>query len=413
MEGSSAEFSKFLSNAEEKVNGKTLLKQTVFVYEWSIENFGDFLERKYEIPSPIFCTNLKDATEWKLVLFQRSKYPGGSYIFLSLVKVSDDINSIGVKYAVSIVSSKITELMLAKEKIFRHRLDFDECELMTHSEVNKNRLLKDNALTIRCEMDILFVETLHSETKEQFSHLQMGQPVSNKDFSNQDLPNMNSSFDQSKIINKFEDSYNILDKESEEFENSSEVQSPLKNEDSINSLLDDFESLYKNKSFSDVILICNGIPIAAHRAVLSTRSVYFKQLCGEKSNSGKIIISDVKSSVMEEVLYYIYTGKVRHFEVPFALDIYSASKKFKLSKLEGLFFDFLKSNITVTNVTEMLQVCEDFNLLDLKYACLKFVNSNNSEVVRSEKWNWLIKNNPHIAGEVLLTIASFQKTNIL
>lgn len=414
MEGSSAIYSKSLSNPVESVKGRTQLIQTVFVYEWSIENFGDFSERKYDIPSPIFCTNLKDGTEWKLVLFQKYKYPKGPYFVISLVKVSDDINPIGVKYAISIVSSKVTELMQAKEKCFRHRFDFDECELISHSELTKNRLLKDNTLTIRCEMDIMLVDTFHSEAKKIFSYLEMGQLISDpKEFSTQDLPNMNCSFNESKIINKLNDSYNILDKERDEFENSPKEKYTLKNEDSINSLLNDLESLYKSKSFSDITLICSGIPIAAHRAVLSTRSVYFKQLCAEKSNSGKVTISDVNSSVMEEVLYYMYTGKLQHLSVPLALDIYSASRKFKLFKLEELLFDFLKSNITVTNVTEMLQVCEDLVLLDLKYACLKFVNSNNSEVVQSEKWNWLIANNPHIAGEVLLTIASFQKTNIL
>ncbi|KAG8175672.1 hypothetical protein JTE90_017393 [Oedothorax gibbosus] len=437
MEKSSAKYSKIVQTVSQEVfHGTSQLKNTMFVYEWTIENFEPFLDRKYEISSPIFCTNPKDGTEWKLVVFQKHKYPKGPYMVVNLVKVSNDLNAVGVKYSISIVSLNNVQLMQKKEKNFRHRGDFDECEVICLSAISKKELLMDHTLTVRCEMDILYVEVPLPDNSTQLCSSSETCANNKQDFSG---PNMNSN--ASKVINKFSHPYNILGEESYESVTSPKKQSSVNDStekqssvnecnepmcfdnernstriDSVNDLLAEYESLYKKKLFCDVTLVCAGTPVSAHKAILSSRSDYFKNICDENANSsGDITIKDVTSLVMEAVLYYMYTGKaVRRLKVDFAMDLYPASKKFQLPKLQGFLFDFLKSSITVKNVTEMLQASEkNSNLVDLKYACLKFVNSNKSEVVKGEKWDWLMENNPHIAGEVLLTMASFQKRNIL
>ncbi|GFT57121.1 TD and POZ domain-containing protein 3 [Nephila pilipes] len=394
----------------------TQLKNVIFSYEWNIGNFSAYLDRKYEIISPSFSFEPKSETKWKLVLFPKQSYPKGTELSVKLVKMSNDDKVHGVKYKVSVVSKQgLSNEMQWREKVFRNSYDFAEDTVISQSDLKIRKLMKKGTLTIRCEMDVIFTEN-ENECKLEDS------PSSNQSMNNinvnyfssnisPELPIKNYAVNETKIKNYDSRFYNV-----EELNCSNimlEKHSCIIGDD-LSGLSDDLKGLYLSKSLADIIILSDGTHMYAHKAILSARSEYFKLLCsGRGLINNSIEIPDVKSAVMEAILYYLYTGKIRQLTSDFALDILSAAQKLCLYELQQIICNFIKTNITVENVTEILQLSDEQNLDDLKNVCIKFVNSHHATVFRSEKWQIMIRSNPHIAKLVSLSVPSFQNHNQL
>ena len=81
--------------------------------------------------------------------------------------------------------------------------------------------------------------------------------------------------------------------------------------DNSNSLLIDFEKLFNNPSFSDILFIIgeNERQFKAHSLILKTRCLRFQS---ENIMDTPMYKQHWRSDVFENVLKYIYTGKVNY-----------------------------------------------------------------------------------------------------
>ncbi|GIY33332.1 TD and POZ domain-containing protein 3 [Caerostris darwini] len=374
------------------------LKNVKFIYEWNVRNFISYLDRKYEISSSKFYSDPETEVEWKLVLYPKHSYPKGAYITACLVKMSNDGLSHSVRYKITVSEKGISE-MTTREKVFKACYDFDQDTIISHHDLIQKKLLQNGCLVIRCEMDVLFLDNENnmecvSSNSNNFSNGVSSGP-----------PSVNGC-DQDLKVNMKKDYFNIKE---HAYVNPKLEQSTFVPKDSLSKLSDDFKELYLNKQFADIIIFCEDREICVHKTVLSARSDYFKMLCSGKGLANDALnLSEIKSTTMEAILYYLYTGQTLVLSYNLALDMISAAKKLILYELLEILVNYLIANITVENVTEILQRSDELQHEGLKYACLKFVNSQHSEVVNSQKWQQMIANNPRIAGEVLLTVASFQ-----
>jgi len=83
----------------------------------------------------------------------------------------------------------------------------------------------------------------------------------------------------------------------------------------LRTLSEDYEALYECKKHSDIVLIIGDEreELKAHKLVLAARSPVFAAMfeheC-EESRRNRIEIVDLTVDVMEQMLRYIYTGKV-------------------------------------------------------------------------------------------------------
>ncbi|XP_055928599.1 TD and POZ domain-containing protein 3-like [Argiope bruennichi] len=386
------------------------LKNVVFVYQWNIHNFVACLDRKYELSSLTFSTC---ESKWKLLLYPKPVYPKGKMLAACLINMSENEKSYGVKYKLWIVSSQGNKSMVSKEKMFRNRLDFDENILVSHKDLMDKNLLQSGSLVLCCEMDVLLD---YVDLNEDLQYCQSA-PVKNNACH---LPN-NISFkpSESEISNNLDQRVNInkkcSDSKLEKFSSDSKNFAALSNDlDYLSALSNDLDYLYVSKVFADVVLLCEGDEFVAHKYILAARSDYFRRiLCsGIGMNNNAIEISDIKRSVLEAVLYFIYTGKLRDMTFDFALDILSTTKKFFISFFHERLIDYIRKTLTVDNVTDALKICENIHQSELKQVCMRFVNTHYSDVVNSSKWQALLQSNPGIAGEVLLTVASLKNHNI-
>ena len=78
-------------------------------------------------------------------------------------------------------------------------------------------------------------------------------------------------------------------------------------------LVEDISKLFLDPQFSDVVLLCQGEEIRAHRVILSTRSPVFRAMLQSEMSecvTGKIQIDDANKDVFKEMLRYMYCAKV-------------------------------------------------------------------------------------------------------
>lgn len=111
---------------------------------------------------------------------------------------------------------------------------------------------------------------------------------------------------------------------------------------------DGFESFLENGKFSDITLVVCNKEFKAHKMILATRSPVFEAMfehdCKEVQE-GKVNIPDVPADAFEELLRYMYTGKVADPK-KYALELLLAANKVGLEKVtvvasnDVIFFSF-------------------------------------------------------------------------
>ena len=85
-----------------------------------------------------------------------------------------------------------------------------------------------------------------------------------------------------------------------------------------------------------------------------------------EAQSGRIIINDHKVGTIEEVLHFIYTGKVKKMDEENVEDIFRAADQFLLKGLKRLCELFLMSRVTLDNAIEMLALGHMYSADELK-----------------------------------------------
>lgn len=382
----------------------TTLKREIFSFVWCIDQFGEFVDWQYEFSSPVFTQDTPDATKWRLVAFPENAYPEGMHVTLRLLKAWDDNKSCSTKYTISIIDNngKIFQQKI-REKVFRHHLDSDDCLIASNKALKQKLLQQNGTLIISCNIDMVKAKNPDDSFPETVLPSQdRVTPINNLSYAKASI----GSVEYERNIANLSDLNTTLLKLSAEkkLHDTDDFKTPK----SLELLSDDLKYLYMNKTASDITLRTDDGEIRAHKAILMTRSDYFKRIQISPYNND-IYIPGIKSITLDAVLYYLYTGQLRHLTFEFALDLLEACNTLNLNLLQNMIENYLKTQINVNNVTDIFRISKELNMDSLKNSALKFVSANHSEVANTEKWNQMIRNNPHAAGEVLLTVASFKK----
>ena len=148
------------------------------------------------------------------------------------------------------------------------------------------------------------------------------------------------------------------------------------------------KSLLKKGNFADVSLVVEGVFIPAHMAVLAARSPVFQAMFEHdlvERAENKVEICDIKASVMQELLNFIYTDTAPNADL-MAADLLIAAEKYDLGRLKLICEQILSRNLTVENVGETLRLADRHNANQLKEKCMYFIRTNADEVSKSLQW---------------------------
>ncbi|KAJ5075294.1 pep-cterm sorting domain-containing protein [Anaeramoeba ignava] len=127
-----------------------------------------------------------------------------------------------------------------------------------------------------------------------------------------------------------------------------------------------------------------------HRAILASRSHYFKGLFRSKMQeyeSGKVEFNDISPKIMEQILLFIYTGNIIISQEN-ALELLIYSHKFLIPD-EGLFYhleEFILQNTTPQTAVQILNLALQFNLKSLYQLLFNYVINNFQEILENNTY---------------------------
>jgi len=146
--------------------------------------------------------------------------------------------------------------------------------------------------------------------------------------------------------------------------------------DKIDPFLSHLKQLYTEKPFPDVFFEIGNEVIPAHKAILVSRSQYFKKLLSNgnlEANGNKIKkVDNIQANVFKAILEHAYCNEVV-LDESLASTIFSYAEEFSLRALRDLSEIFLVKRVKKQNVVPLLILADKYKAEKLKSVCLDFI----------------------------------------
>ncbi|XP_035225094.1 speckle-type POZ protein B-like [Stegodyphus dumicola] len=202
---------------------------------------------------------------------------------------------------------------------------------------------------------------------------------------------------QDVLLLKCEFKFSDCSHSSETLETSCGVLSSIKCNYFSNSLL----KLYKSGNFSDVTLVVASKTLSAHKFILCARSSVFSRMFGDEntnSENSKIEITDVDPDAMDEMLEYMYSGRLEKPLDERAIYLYAAAFKYNVFAFKEECSAFLKSSLSAKNVCKVFQLAHSHSDDDLYKSTLKYFSEHAKDIFSTDEWKNITKENLYARG---------------
>ncbi|XP_045199005.1 BTB/POZ domain-containing protein 6-like [Mercenaria mercenaria] len=147
-----------------------------------------------------------------------------------------------------------------------------------------------------------------------------------------------------------------------------------------------------NEIATDVIFLVGDAreEVCAHKYVMMSRSpVLLRALKDHMENTDIAVnVPDVTMETFRDVLTYLYTENI-DLHADNVTSLLYAARRFQISGLTKLCFNFLETGMSVSNVCKILEQAHIHNETNLYDKCLKFIFVNGMEVLKTHAFNEL------------------------
>ncbi|XP_035219963.1 BTB and MATH domain-containing protein 43-like [Stegodyphus dumicola] len=173
-------------------------------------------------------------------------------------------------------------------------------------------------------------------------------------------------------------------------------------------------TMYEKKDQSDFILKCESAEFRVHKCVLSTRSPIFARMFQHpmaEATENQVTVTDVDACVMEQLLLYMYTGRINALSYPMARDLYSAADKYAILELKDKCSEFMVLCLSTSTAIETLVLADMHNDALLRSTAISFISENIDNFNTTDAWFSLLKERPHLGIEILsFTVSQLKST---
>ncbi|KAJ8343751.1 hypothetical protein SKAU_G00310800 [Synaphobranchus kaupii] len=153
-----------------------------------------------------------------------------------------------------------------------------------------------------------------------------------------------------------------------------------------------------NKEMSDVTFQVEGKPFYAHRVLLITASDRFKALLGASGPDGSaqdcksIEISDIKYSIFQMMMSYLYCGGADSMKVamPDVLELLSAASLFQLRMLQRHCEVVCTQSIALDNAVSIYQTAKAHGAAELSAFCEGYFLRHMADLLEKESFRGLV-----------------------
>jgi len=171
--------------------------------------------------------------------------------------------------------------------------------------------------------------------------------------------------------------------------------------EAISRLSRDIGSMFSTERFSDCIIASGDKEFPCHKFILSARSSVFEAMFSHDTREhlqNRVDIKELDVKVVEDMIHYIYSGKVTELESK-AVDLVTAAEKYDLKELKQMCATSLCNSIRKDNVLDMLVLAETFDLPEVRRMSLEFTANHKMEIVNQD-WRIKLANYPAIIADM-------------
>lgn len=171
------------------------------------------------------------------------------------------------------------------------------------------------------------------------------------------------------------------------------------------SLSRDFKDILLNGQDHNLTFNVKDNMFRAHQDIMRARSEVFCSMLTHDmvgKHSGVIDVPDCEPLVFEQLLCYVYTGRVEILDENNVFSLYYAADKYHLVHLKEECCDFIKSSLTVTNMRGALELALKHGDSSLLESVSTYFFNNLDDILTSAEWELFLKENPTAANELLI-----------
>ncbi|GFU04254.1 TD and POZ domain-containing protein 3 [Nephila pilipes] len=169
-------------------------------------------------------------------------------------------------------------------------------------------------------------------------------------------------------------------------------------------LKEDFETLRKEGTLSDIKLCTKTKSFPVHAAILSARSPVFKAMFSNEMKEKierSVEILDLDDDTVRRMILYMYTDALEDLEWESTFLLYQAADKYQIMSLKGKCLALLENLLSLTNACEALVLADRHQDEDFKKIVQNYIVDRDEYVFFSEEWKILMKNNSELAAETM------------
>lgn len=178
--------------------------------------------------------------------------------------------------------------------------------------------------------------------------------------------------------------------------------------DDSKDLVDDLATLLDDQKFCDISLCAGDKEFQAHRSILGARSPVFAAMFEHdtlEKEQNRVVIEDIDSDVMHQLLRYVYTGDTEQLTPSIAVSLLAAADKYALPKLKKKCSNYLCSNLTTDMALGVLTVANMHQDDNLKDASIQAILDNAVQVMKTDDWLTFLKEYSELANSIILRLA--------
>jgi speckle-type POZ protein len=105
----------------------------------------------------------------------------------------------------------------------------------------------------------------------------------------------------------------------------------------------------------------------------------------KESKTKTVHINDIKGKVLQEMLRFVYTGKVEDLKANASALIFAA-EKYDIKELKDLCVSSLIKNLSKTNIFDTIIIADRCNENVLLYDCIEFIRHNYQSLFGGKGW---------------------------
>jgi hypothetical protein len=137
--------------------------------------------------------------------------------------------------------------------------------------------------------------------------------------------------------------------------------------------IDELHQIYQERSFTDLEIKVKDRSLKVHKVLLAASSSVLRERLLELKEGSALELNDLDVEVAEEMINFIYDGKVKDME-KYSKELLIASEKFGMKHLKKYCEKYFFENLSVDKVFETLKLSHHYKASELKKECVSLID---------------------------------------